>query len=343
MRSFPVSTRPPAPAKKISLGSKKVEPSKPADPTGEVPVPTGLPLTATHLADLCGEQDAARATKRGKEKEVLEVEEVAIVKRSRRNGSGSMTPVIDVLMKHGDKSLAALLTRICAAAPPPEKTSGWSTALVGERIARDLIQDGDEIHRRDVAPLKKSLAKRDQRIKELEGKLRTAEETGRRILERADLGEKILTDPDLLARHICRGRETREAVLAAISRTAIGEDLMYEFGSWAFNSGRRAMQNDVRTALEVSIDDDDLPRILAVLPEELYALTIKAGNRAPSSRGEHLDLTIKVRRPGPKTGNRAPYSGGEHLALTIKVRRLVTGHLIPEVSTLLSPLGSEDR
>nr|GMD34155.1 histone-lysine N-methyltransferase SETD1A-like [Ipomoea batatas] len=269
MRSFPVSARPPAPAKKISLGSKKVEPSKPADPTGEVPVPTGLPLTATHPADLCGEQDAARATKRGKEKEVLEVEEVAIVKRSRRNGSGSTTPVIDVLIKHGDKSLAALLTRICAAAPPPEKTSGWSTALVGERIARDLIQDGDEIHRRDVAPLKKSLAKRDQRIKELEGKLRTAEETGRRILERADLGEKILTDPDFLARHIYRGRETGEAVLAAISRTAIGEDLMYEFGSWAFNSGRRAMQNDVRTALEVSIDDDDLPRILAVLPEEV--------------------------------------------------------------------------
>nr|GMC51130.1 uncharacterized protein LOC109173786 [Ipomoea batatas] len=81
-----------------------------------------------------------RATKRGKEKEVLEVEEVAIVKSSRRDGSGSTTPVIDVLMKHGDESPAALLTRICATAPPPEKTSGWSTALVGERIARDLIQ-----------------------------------------------------------------------------------------------------------------------------------------------------------------------------------------------------------
>nr|GMD93443.1 uncharacterized protein LOC109173786 [Ipomoea batatas] len=129
MRSFPVSARPPAPAKKISLGSKKAEPSKPADSTGEAPVPTGLPLT-----------DATRATKRGKEKEVLEVEEVAIVKRSRRDGSGSTTPVIDVLMKHGDESPAALLTRICATAAPPEKTRGWSTALVGERIARDLIQ-----------------------------------------------------------------------------------------------------------------------------------------------------------------------------------------------------------
>nr|GLL19602.1 uncharacterized protein LOC109173786 [Ipomoea trifida] len=281
MRSFPVSARPPAPAKKISLGSKKTEPVKPTDPSAEALIPTGLPLATTHPSGQSGDHGVARTAKRGKEKET-EVEEVAPAKRSRRDGSGSTTPVIDVLMKHGDEPPAALLSRICVAAPPPEKTSGWSTALVGERIACDLIQmahsvtdlfarakDGDEIHRREVAPLKKSLAKRDQRIKELEGKLKTAEETGRRILERADLGEKILTDPVLLARHICRGQETGEAVLAAISRTPVGEDLMYEFGTWAFNSGRRAMQNDVKTALEVAMDEADLPNILAVLPEEV--------------------------------------------------------------------------
>nr|GMD87082.1 histone-lysine N-methyltransferase SETD1A-like [Ipomoea batatas] len=269
MRSFPVSARPPAPAKKISFGSKKTEPVKPTDPSAEALIPTGLPLAATHPSGQSGDHGDAQTAKRGKEKETDEVEEVAPAKRSRRDGSGSTTPVIDVLMKHGDEPPAALLSRICAAAPPPEKTSGWSTALVGERIACDLIQDGDEIHRREVAPLKKALAKRDQRIKELEGKLKTAEETGRRILERADLGEKILTDPVLLARHICRGRETGEAVLAAISRTPVGEDLMYEFGTWAFNSGRRAMQNDVKTALEVAMDEADLPNILAVLPEEV--------------------------------------------------------------------------
>nr|GMC78950.1 hypothetical protein Iba_chr04aCG6380 [Ipomoea batatas] len=66
--------------------------------------------------------------------------------------------------------------------------------LLNRRMAHSVTdlfaraKDGDEIHRREVAPLKKSLAKRDQRIKELEGKLKTAEETGRRILERADLG-----------------------------------------------------------------------------------------------------------------------------------------------------------
>nr|GLL29920.1 uncharacterized protein LOC109184184 [Ipomoea trifida] len=228
-------------------------------------------------------QEPKKELVHGKEKEKeVDVEEVAPAKRPRRDGSGSTTPVIDVLMKHGDEPPAALLSRICAAAPPLEKTSGWSTALVGERIACDLIQmahsvtdlfarakDGDEIHRREVTPLKKSLAKRDQRIKEFEGKLKTAEETGRRILERADLGEKILTDPVLLARHICQGRETGEAVLAAISRTPVEEDLMYEFGTWAFNSGRRAMQNDVKTALEVSMEETDLPKVLAVLPEEV--------------------------------------------------------------------------
>nr|GMC69546.1 histone-lysine N-methyltransferase SETD1A-like [Ipomoea batatas] len=303
MRSFPVSARPPAPATKISLGSKKTEPSWPADPSAEASVQTGLPLAATHPAGLSSDQETARAAKRGKEKEVLEIEEVTTAKRPRRDGAGFTTPVIDVLMRHGDKPPAALLARICAAAPPLEKTSGWSTALVGERIAHDLIQvlrerlfrfikfgflmqgflqmahsvtdlfarakDGDKINRRDVAPLKKSLAKRDQRIKELEGKLKTAEETGQRILERADFGEKILIDLVLLAKHICRGRETGEAVLAAISRTPVEEDLMYEFGTWAFNKGRRAMQSDVRAALEVSIDDGDLQRVLVMLPEEV--------------------------------------------------------------------------
>nr|GMC63015.1 leucine zipper putative tumor suppressor 2-like [Ipomoea batatas] len=208
MRSFPVSARPPAPAKKISLGSRKVGSARSADPSTEAPstealVPAGLPLTATHASDPSGGHGETRAAKhgKGKEKEV-EVEEVAPAKRTRRDGSGSTTP-----MAHS----------------------------VTDLFAR--AKDGDELHRREVTPLKKSLAKRDQRIKELEGKLKTAEETGRRILERADLGEKILTDPVLLARHICRGRETGEAVLAAISRTPIGEDLMYEFGTWASTAG----------------------------------------------------------------------------------------------------------
>nr|GMC52998.1 leucine zipper putative tumor suppressor 2-like [Ipomoea batatas] len=257
MRSFPVSARPPAPAKKISLGSKKAKPAKPTDPNAEALVPTELPLTTTHHPSLSGDQDATRAAKRGKEKET-EVEEVAPAKRSRRRRNDPNAEAL-VIVNLFCRAYFADLGRL-----PRVLQMAHS---VTDLFAR--AKDGDKIHRREVAPLKKSIAKREQRIKELEGKLRTAEETGRRILERADLGEKILTDPVLLARHICRGQETGEAVLVAISRTPIGEDLMYEFGTWAFNSGRKAMQNDVRTALEVAIDDADLPRILAILPEEV--------------------------------------------------------------------------
>nr|GMD09586.1 histone-lysine N-methyltransferase SETD1A-like [Ipomoea batatas] len=214
MRSFPVSARPPAPAKKISLGSKKAEPAKTTDPSPEALVPTGLPLATTHPSSLSGDHGEARNTKRGKEKET-EVEEVAPAKRSRRDGSGSTTPVIDVLMKHGDEPPAALLSRICAAAPPPEKTSGWSTALVGERIACDLIQIS--------SPGLK-------------------------------MGTKSTVE---------KWRPSKKV------RRPVGEDLMYEFGTWAFNSGRKAMQNDVRTALEVAMDEADLPNILAILPEEV--------------------------------------------------------------------------
>nr|GLL17082.1 uncharacterized protein LOC109184184 [Ipomoea trifida] len=301
MRSFPVSARPPAPATKISLRSKKAEPSRLADPSTEAPVPTGLPLATTRLAGLSGEQDAAQAAKRGKEKEVVEVEEVATVKRPRRDGSGSTTLVIDVLMKHGDEPPAALLSQICVAAPPPEKMSGWSTALVGERIACDLIQmahsvtdlfarakDGDEIYRREVAPLKRA-----------RGQDEDDRGDRRRILGRADLGKKILTDPILLARHICRGQETREAILAAISRTPIGEDLMYKFGSWAFNNGQRAMQNDVRTALEVAMDDDDLPKVLAILPEEVPDPGPTPFSKVPD--GRTLPVPVVGVSAGPST------------------------------------------
>nr|GMC82489.1 uncharacterized protein LOC109159167 [Ipomoea batatas] len=138
MRSFPVSARPPAPAKKISLGSKKAGPARPTDPSvealsAEALVPAGLPLTATHPSNLSSDHGETRAAKHGKEKEA-DVEEVAPAKRTRRDGSGSTTP-----MAHS----------------------------VTDLFAR--AKDGDEIHRREVAPLKKSLAKRDQRIKELEG------------------------------------------------------------------------------------------------------------------------------------------------------------------------------
>nr|GLL16707.1 uncharacterized protein LOC109164486 isoform X3 [Ipomoea trifida] len=125
------------PATKISLGSKKNDPPKIGNLGVEAPVPTGLPLTATHPASPSGEKEASQTAKRGKEKEVLEVEEVVTLKCMHRDGSSSTSPL----------------------------------------------------------------------------------------------------------------------------NTSVG--------TWAFTGGRRAMQNDIRAALEASIDEADLPKLLAVLPEDV--------------------------------------------------------------------------
>nr|GMD52471.1 hypothetical protein Iba_chr11bCG11940 [Ipomoea batatas] len=142
--SRPSSSRasryPPAPATKISLGSKKNEPPKTENSGVEALVPTRLPLTATHPASPSGEKETSRTASGGR-KEVLEDEEVLTLKRTLRDGSGSTNPVIDMLMKHGDEPPAALLTRICAAASPPEQISDWSTTLA----SLEALVDEDDL------------------------------------------------------------------------------------------------------------------------------------------------------------------------------------------------------
>lgn len=110
--------RPPALATKISLGTKKDDASKVETKGVKTSVPTRLPLTTTHPVSLTGEKEVSRTTKRGKEKVSEDIEKVAPIKRSRPDGPGSMTPVIDVLIKHGDDPPAALLHKICAVVPP---------------------------------------------------------------------------------------------------------------------------------------------------------------------------------------------------------------------------------
>lgn len=128
-------------------------------------------------------------------------------------------------------------------------------------------REGDEIHRKEVTPLKKALVKRDQKIKDLEFKLKAADDTGKAATERAEFSKRLLVDLVLLANHVCQGLQTAEAVHAAMSKMSVGEDLMYTYGTWAVTSGRRAIQNEVRATLEASVDEDDLPKLLAVLPE----------------------------------------------------------------------------
>nr|GMD65865.1 hypothetical protein Iba_chr12cCG9470 [Ipomoea batatas] len=248
MRSFPVSARPPRPGKEDQPRAQ------------EKPSPD---------------------RKRGKEKEIEGVEGVAPAKRSRRDGSGSTTPVIDVLMKHGDDPSGSSTVQDMRRGPASgEDKRVGPTALVGERIACDLIQMAHSVTdlfprartgTRSIVgkypPLKKALAKRGPEDQGAESKLKRARgKTGRRILERADLGENILTDPSCSPAHL-QGSRDRGAVWLP-SPNSGRDDLMYE---WALgpSTAAGAMQNDVTTALRCRWTIPGPPKgVLAILPEK---------------------------------------------------------------------------
>nr|GMD61470.1 hypothetical protein Iba_chr12aCG21200 [Ipomoea batatas] len=128
-----------------------------------------------------------------------EVEDVAPAKRSRRpTGSGSTTPVIDVLIEARDEPPAALLSRICPPQPRLRRRrcgNPWS-----DRFGRGA-------HR-----LRPKTAWDQRNQGGSRASLRRPRRPGDGSIRACRFGEKILTDPVLLARHICRGQETGEAV-----------------------------------------------------------------------------------------------------------------------------------
>lgn len=72
-------------------------------------------------------------------------------------------------------------------------------------------REGDELHRKEVAPLKKALAKMDLKLKEQELQLKMTEDAMNPAMQRAKYAERLLTDPVLLAEHVCKGLLTVEA------------------------------------------------------------------------------------------------------------------------------------
>nr|GMC64409.1 uncharacterized protein LOC109164808 [Ipomoea batatas] len=96
-------------------------------------------------------------------------------------------------------------------------------------------RESDEMRHKEIIPLKRALNKQDDRIKELEKQLAVAK-------VRAENAEKIVTDPLLLAEHVCKETRVAEVFLSAVSRTPVEDDLMYTYGTWAFNGGWKAMQ-----------------------------------------------------------------------------------------------------
>nr|GMD04211.1 uncharacterized protein LOC109184184 [Ipomoea batatas] len=103
-----------------------------------------------------------------------------------------------------------------------------------------------------------ALSKQDMKIKELELQLAAAN-------LRAENTEKLITDPLLLANHVCKETRVAEVFLSAVSRMPVREDLLYTYRTWSFNGCQKAMQTDVWVTLEASVDEDDLPKLLTVL------------------------------------------------------------------------------
>lgn len=62
---------------------------------------------------------------------------------------------------------------------------------------------------------------------------------------------------------------------------------MYTYGTWAFTSGRRAMQGEIRSAMEAIVDENDLPKLLGVLPAEV------PDSRPPSYTEDVADQAAK--------------------------------------------------
>lgn len=119
MRSFLLPAAPLAPATRISLGSKKDDTTRSGPPQAKQSVPSVLSLTTTHpISPRLDIVVTHTVAKRRKEKvSGSEVEEVAPLKRHRWTNPATITPVVGVLLKHGDDHLAVLLSKFAATRP----------------------------------------------------------------------------------------------------------------------------------------------------------------------------------------------------------------------------------
>nr|GMC57943.1 segmentation polarity homeobox protein engrailed-like [Ipomoea batatas] len=299
MRSFLVSTCPLPLATKISLGSKKDEASKSGTQATDL-VPTGVPLSTTCPASPKGDTLASLSpAKRGKEKVgKTKIEEVGPIKRQRRVISSSTTLVVDVLLEHADD--------------PPAARGEDSLALDAGKCFDSILLTRPPSSNYFV--LASSL---DDRIKELEKQLAVAK-------VRAENAEKIVTDPLLLAEHVCKDTRVAEVFLSAVSRTPVEDDLMYTYGTWAFNGGWKAIiawlfdasnhsivreQKVVNTASEVlrkvlsptlnsfSTSADTINQLLAMSPRPTLNHNLPT-HHIPEQHVLKMKFALKSRRVG---------------------------------------------
>nr|GMD68290.1 serine/arginine repetitive matrix protein 2-like [Ipomoea batatas] len=265
-------------------GPKKTRPKSLGVPSGSVP-PAPPPVDSTAVAAGAADLPLTRApSKRGKEKNIdPEVEEIPPFKRQKRPQTRSSTPVLDAL-REGDEHTASLLEKIRTIIPTREAIRDLEIDQVGEMIAQNVLwlshmtndlfcsaKAAENVVRKEVVPLKESLAAKDKELNEkvqaLEGCVAQAEqevEAAKR--EAAEMNEKMSNYTNLSG-FLCRDKKEAEAFFRAFLHNKVGEDLAWRYGAWAYAKGRQAMQQEVQEVLAESLNEDDLATISGIMPD----------------------------------------------------------------------------
>nr|GMD39196.1 serine/arginine repetitive matrix protein 2-like [Ipomoea batatas] len=282
-RSFaPASTGPKKPRPKVTLGGSKAPPPVEVT-TAQEAAPTIL-AGSTGTAPATDLQVARPAARRGKEKSTdQEVEEIPPLKRQKRPAARGSTPVLDALREGGEHT-ASFIDKVRAVIPTREAIRDLETDQVGEMIAQNVLwlshmtndlfcraKAAENVVRKDVVPLKESLAAKDKELTEkvqaLEARIASAEqevEAAKR--ETAEMNEKMSSYANLSG-FLCRDPKEAEAFFRAFIHKEVGEELAWRYGEWAYAKGRYEMQQAVREALEESLNEKDFATVMSVMPD----------------------------------------------------------------------------
>nr|GMD63484.1 hypothetical protein Iba_chr12bCG15300 [Ipomoea batatas] len=146
-----------------------------------------------------------------------EVEEVIPLKRTKRSSSRP-SELLDAL-RDRDDGAGTLLDRISAEVPILETIMNWPTDQLGEQIAEDILwlsytptdlfcraKASENIMQKEVEPLRKQVAAKDERIQDLESKLTIAKNKATGFEREAVLAKQAanrMKDVDSLARFLC--------------------------------------------------------------------------------------------------------------------------------------------
>nr|GLL27457.1 uncharacterized protein LOC109184184 [Ipomoea trifida] len=268
------------PRPKVTLGGSKA-PLPVEATTAQGAVPT-IPAGSTGTTPAVDLQVARATTRRGKEKSTdQEVEEIPPLKRQKRPAARGSTPVLNALREGGEHT-ASFIDRVRAVIPTREAIRDLETDQVGEMIAQSVLwlshmtndlfcraKAAENVVRKDVAPLKESLAAKDKELTEkvqaLEARIASAEqevEAAKR--ETAEMNEKMSSYANLSG-FLCRDPREAEAFFRAFIHKEVGEELAWRYGDWAYAKGRYEMQQAVREALEESLDEKDFAAVMGVM------------------------------------------------------------------------------